>query len=77
MLPAIGDLRARRIFDYAPVPFATQCFDAVRQAALELGHSHVDIVSGAGPDPWPEFRGQPALQNNCTTRLRSQRFPAS
>jgi N-carbamoyl-L-amino-acid hydrolase len=47
---AIGDLRARRIFDYAPLPFATRCFDAVRQAALEFGLSHVDSVSGAGHD---------------------------
>jgi N-carbamoyl-L-amino-acid hydrolase len=42
--------RIEQIFDYAPVPFATECIDAVRQAGLELGLSHVDIVSGAGHD---------------------------
>jgi N-carbamoyl-L-amino-acid hydrolase len=42
--------RIQQIFDYAPVPFAPQCIDAVRQAAIALELSHVDIVSGAGHD---------------------------
>lgn len=40
----------QQIFDYAPVPFAPECIDAVRQAAVELDLSHVEIVSGAGHD---------------------------
>jgi beta-ureidopropionase / N-carbamoyl-L-amino-acid hydrolase len=39
-----------QIFDYAPVPFAPACIDAVRDAARALGLSHADIVSGAGHD---------------------------
>jgi N-carbamoyl-L-amino-acid hydrolase len=33
-----------------PVVFDPQCVRAVRQAAQQLGHSHLDIVSGAGHD---------------------------
>jgi N-carbamoyl-L-amino-acid hydrolase len=39
-----------QIFDYAPVPFAPACIDAVRNAAQMLGLTHADIVSGAGHD---------------------------
>lgn len=39
-----------QIFDYAPVPFAPSCIEAVREAAGALGLSHADIVSGAGHD---------------------------
>jgi beta-ureidopropionase / N-carbamoyl-L-amino-acid hydrolase len=44
------DEQIQQIFDYAPAPFAPECIDAVRQAALALDLSHVDIVSGAGHD---------------------------
>lgn len=40
----------RQIFDYAPVPFAPACIDAVRRAAIMLDLPHDDIVSGAGHD---------------------------
>ncbi|WP_338019332.1 Zn-dependent hydrolase [Paraburkholderia tagetis] len=40
----------RQIFDYAPVPFAAACIDAVRRAAVALDLPHDDIVSGAGHD---------------------------
>ncbi|QBR01230.1 Zn-dependent hydrolase [Paraburkholderia pallida] len=40
----------RQIFDYAPVPFAEACIDAVRRAAERLDLPHEDIVSGAGHD---------------------------
>ena len=33
-----------------PVPFNTSCVESVRQAAVDLGYSHCDIVSGAGHD---------------------------
>ncbi len=36
--------------DFAPQPFAEPCIEAVRDAARELGLSHMDIVSGAGHD---------------------------
>jgi N-carbamoyl-L-amino-acid hydrolase len=36
--------------DFAPLDFASQCVDAVRQGAEKLGLSHMDIVSGAGHD---------------------------
>jgi len=39
-----------QIFNYAPVPFAPQCIDAVRHAARQLDLRHADIVSGAGHD---------------------------
>jgi beta-ureidopropionase / N-carbamoyl-L-amino-acid hydrolase len=39
-----------QIFDYAPVPFAPECIEAVRKAARTLGLTHADIVSGAGHD---------------------------
>ncbi|WP_246793559.1 Zn-dependent hydrolase [Burkholderia perseverans] len=42
--------RIEQIFDYAPVPFAPRCIETVRDAALALGLSHQDIVSGAGHD---------------------------
>jgi N-carbamoyl-L-amino-acid hydrolase len=33
-----------------PVPFNPSCVASVRQAAVDLGYSHCDIVSGAGHD---------------------------
>ena len=33
-----------------PVPFNPACVESVRQAAVNLGYSHCDIVSGAGHD---------------------------
>ncbi len=36
--------------DFPPLYFAEQCVDAVRQGAVALGLSHLDIVSGAGHD---------------------------
>jgi N-carbamoyl-L-amino-acid hydrolase len=42
--------RLNQIFDYPPVPFASDCIDAVREAAHKLDLPHADIVSGAGHD---------------------------
>ncbi|MBD1599898.1 Zn-dependent hydrolase [Pseudomonas typographi] len=36
--------------DFPPLDFDTRCVDAVREGALQLGLSHMDIVSGAGHD---------------------------
>ncbi|MGV6397377.1 Zn-dependent hydrolase [Pseudomonas caspiana] len=36
--------------DFPPLDFASECVDAVRQGAAQLGLSHMDIVSGAGHD---------------------------
>ncbi|MEE1867976.1 Zn-dependent hydrolase [Pseudomonas auratipiscis] len=36
--------------DFPPLYFAAQCVEAVRHAAVELGLSHMEIVSGAGHD---------------------------
>ncbi|MGI4839952.1 MAG: Zn-dependent hydrolase [Janthinobacterium lividum] len=36
--------------DFPPLDFAPECVDAVRDAAAQLGLSHMDIVSGAGHD---------------------------
>ena len=36
--------------DFPPLDFASQCVDAVREGAAQLGLSHMDIVSGAGHD---------------------------
>ncbi|MGF6767672.1 N-carbamoyl-L-amino-acid hydrolase [Paraburkholderia sp. GAS199] len=44
------EVEITQIFDYAPVPFAPECVNAVRQAARTLGLPHQDIVSGAGHD---------------------------
>ncbi|MFS7241516.1 Zn-dependent hydrolase [Serratia proteamaculans] len=41
---------AERIFQYQPIRFDQGCIDSVRQAALALGYSHRDMVSGAGHD---------------------------
>lgn len=41
---------AERIFQYQPIRFDRGCIDSVRQAALALGYSHRDMVSGAGHD---------------------------
>ena len=40
----------RMVADYAPQPFDPACIDAVRKAAMRLGHSTRDITSGAGHD---------------------------
>ncbi|NIE62319.1 Zn-dependent hydrolase [Burkholderia sp. Ax-1719] len=42
--------KIEQIFNYAPVPFAPQCIEAVRRAANELGLPNAEIVSGAGHD---------------------------
>jgi beta-ureidopropionase / N-carbamoyl-L-amino-acid hydrolase len=42
--------KIEQIFNYAPVPFAHQCIEAVRHAANALGLANADIVSGAGHD---------------------------
>jgi N-carbamoyl-L-amino-acid hydrolase len=42
--------KVNRIFQYAPLPFDESCIDTVRKAARALGHSHRDILSGAGHD---------------------------
>ncbi|WP_321814747.1 MULTISPECIES: Zn-dependent hydrolase [unclassified Paraburkholderia] len=39
-----------QIFNYAPVPFAPECIEAVRRAANDLGLPNAEIVSGAGHD---------------------------
>ncbi len=36
--------------DFPPLDFASHCVDAVREGAVQLGLSHMDIVSGAGHD---------------------------
>jgi N-carbamoyl-L-amino-acid hydrolase len=35
---------------YAPIPFDTNCINAVRSATQDLGYSHMDIIAGAGHD---------------------------
>ena len=35
---------------YAPIHFNTACVDAVRQATVDLGYEHMDIIAGAGHD---------------------------
>lgn len=39
-----------QVFSYAPIAFDAQCVGLVREAAVRLGHSHRDIISGAGHD---------------------------
>ena len=39
-----------RLWALPPQPFAPQCVEAVREGARLAGHSHRDIVSGAGHD---------------------------
>lgn len=39
-----------QIFYYAPLAFDGSCCQAIRSAADRLGHSHRDIISGAGHD---------------------------
>ncbi|MCP4444260.1 MAG: Zn-dependent hydrolase [Myxococcales bacterium] len=39
-----------QIFYYAPIPFDEGCVSAVREASIECGYSHRDIVAGAGHD---------------------------
>ncbi|HEV3430851.1 MAG TPA: Zn-dependent hydrolase [Paraburkholderia sp.] len=42
--------KIEQIFNYAPVPFAPECIEAVRRAADDLGLPNAEIVSGAGHD---------------------------
>ncbi|MDX2321075.1 MAG: Zn-dependent hydrolase [Moritella sp.] len=35
---------------YEPIHFNEQCVNAVRQASVDLGYSHMDIIAGAGHD---------------------------
>ena len=35
---------------FPPCNFDSQCIDTIRKAAIELGYSHMDVVSGAGHD---------------------------
>tara|TARA_R110001583_G_scaffold9433_4_gene44754 strand:- start:141 stop:1370 length:1230 start_codon:yes stop_codon:yes gene_type:complete len=35
---------------YEPIHFDSACIDAVRQATVDLGYSHMDIIAGAGHD---------------------------
>ena len=44
------DVELREILQLEPIVFDEECVSAVRQAAAKLGHSHRDIVSGAGHD---------------------------
>jgi N-carbamoyl-L-amino-acid hydrolase len=43
-------MELEQIWYSPPVPFNLSCVESVRQAALNLGYSHCDIVSGAGHD---------------------------
>jgi N-carbamoyl-L-amino-acid hydrolase len=43
-------IEARKLHDIAAVTFHPQCVAAVRAAAVALGHSNLDIISGAGHD---------------------------
>jgi N-carbamoyl-L-amino-acid hydrolase len=42
--------KIEQILNYAPVPFAPECIEAVRRAADDLGLANAEIVSGAGHD---------------------------
>ncbi|SDI55380.1 N-carbamoyl-L-amino-acid hydrolase [Pseudomonas flavescens] len=42
--------RLERIFQYAPIAFDETCADSVRQAAMALGYSQREMISGAGHD---------------------------
>ena len=35
---------------YEPIHFNAECINAVRQATIDLGYSHMDIIAGAGHD---------------------------
>jgi len=50
----------KEVFTYAPVAFDRDCVAAVRHAAERLGHSHRDMVSGAGHDACYISRVAPA-----------------
>lgn len=55
LLPAITqplglDYTLRRVFDYPPVAFDTQCIANIRQATKHLGLHATDMISGAGHD---------------------------
>lgn len=44
------EMKFEQIWYSPPVPFDKGCVDSVRQAAIDAGYSHRDIVSGAGHD---------------------------
>ncbi len=44
------DVDLNEILQLEPIVFDDECVSAVRKAAAKLGHSHRDIVSGAGHD---------------------------
>jgi len=44
------EVELENIFYYKPIHFDEDCIAAVRKATEELGHSHRDMVSGAGHD---------------------------
>ncbi len=44
------EMKFEQIWYSPPVPFDKGCVESVRQAAIDAGYSHRDIVSGAGHD---------------------------
>jgi N-carbamoyl-L-amino-acid hydrolase len=44
------DVRVEQVVAFEPTAFAPALVDAVREGAGRLGHSHLDLVSGAGHD---------------------------
>ena len=44
------DLAITETVYYPPTPFAPECKDAIRAAAVRLGYPHMELVSGAGHD---------------------------
>ncbi|WP_286238066.1 Zn-dependent hydrolase [Neptuniibacter halophilus] len=44
------EMKFEQIWYSPPVPFNKGCVESVRQAAIDAGYSHRDIVSGAGHD---------------------------
>ncbi|MDI5929685.1 Zn-dependent hydrolase [Rhizobium leguminosarum] len=55
----------RRLQHAAPVHFAPDCISSARQAAVALGYSHRDIVSGAGHDAYWISRVAPSAMIMC------------
>lgn len=44
------DVKMEKVSHFPPCPFDESCVTAVRNAAAQLGYSHMDVVSGAGHD---------------------------
>ena len=44
------ELQIKQIWHFPATPFESSCIAAVRQGAEEAGHTHMDIISGAGHD---------------------------